>query len=355
MRRIGAGLLWVLLVGCQQPGSATPTDDPQSIPATADWMGEVFAEAPDTALNRILLPGTRNSTSYACEQEYGISPLSPEWVLALWGDGDANDNQELRQIVVDWAKTQDQSVGEQLIDGIRSMQLRFTLKDGVLTTWHSVYGVPATEVFDDIVSFATAHPTEAVVFLLELDNDEAQWAIAADELTTPRAGGVSMCDLFFDGPGNAAVAPLADIQDSGRTLVPLPDAGFRAFVDERGDCPMPDLQIDAQWSITLTTEGVESKLEQTVDARDLTRLLQNDFTFSLDGADDSLAQASYVLQYPTLLEAELAFGFLDDFPSRLITQFDEQQNMNLFIGDFYQHTTLVEAAIDGNRTRAPSP
>lgn len=118
---------------------------------------------------------------------------------------------------------------------------------------------------------------------------------------------------------------------------------------------MPDLQIDAQWSITLTTEGVESKLEQTVDARDLTRLLQNDFTFSLDGADDSLAQASYVLQYPTLLEAELAFGFLDDFPSRLITQFDEQQNMNLFIGDFYQHTTLVEAAIDGNRTRAPSP
>lgn len=104
-------------------------------------MTDTYADRQDTPLARVLLPGAFNSTSYTVDVDKGISPDAPAVVVAMWGD-DATANPDNRQLVVDWARTQDRSLAQQLDAGVRFLELNVTMKEGVVTTWHSVYGVP---------------------------------------------------------------------------------------------------------------------------------------------------------------------------------------------------------------------
>mgnify|MGYP000513001710 CR=1 FL=1 len=108
---------FALLFGCADGAADKAATDsvPEAPPATATWMQDLFAERPEAPLGRVLLPGAFNSRSYACAEEYGISPDSPEVVSALWASGD-DDN---RARIVGWAKTQGRSLGQQLEDGVR--------------------------------------------------------------------------------------------------------------------------------------------------------------------------------------------------------------------------------------------
>lgn len=319
-------------------------------PATAHWMADVFGAGEDVPLGRVLLPGAFNSSSYACDASHGISPHAPTVVVALWGSEDTPDDDPNRQRVVDWARTQDRSIGQQLQDGIRFVEINVTLKDGALTTWHSVYGVPLGEVLDELVAFGTAWPDEAVVLTFGLDLDSASWPLFAEAVTAPRAGGVSVCDRVFSGPDNAAKASLADLRAAGAGLVWGPGGDLRTFLEEEG-CALSTVTLDRTWSITDTPQGVEDALARSVDTRDPDHLLVNDFVFSLDGADSVGEQAGYIGRYAGVQEASRELGFSGDFPGRLISTFDTQGNLNVFAGAFYQDTDLVEAAIAANRAR----
>ncbi len=329
--------------------SSTDTDVPP--PATADWMGDVFADHQDAQVGHILLPGAFNSTSYACAAPNGISPHAPPLISSLWGTSDTGTDDLTRQRVVAWARTQDVPIGAQLDLGARFIEMNLTLKDDALVTWHSIYGVRADDVLDPLVAFAVRHPAEVVLLQLGLDMDSTAWPKVADAFTKKRAGGKSVCDLIYDGADNAAVASLADIRARGRNVIWGPDGELRAFFDARGDCPMSTLTVDRRWSITATTEGVAAALADSVDSRDPTHVLVNDFAFSLDGAPSVGDQAGFVLRYGSVKEASTALGFSGDFAGRMITQFDVNANMNVFAGAMIEDTNLVEAAIARNRER----
>ena len=68
-----------------------------------------------------------------------MSPDAPDVVQALWGTDDANANEDMRTRIVGWSRTQGRDLRQQLKDGIRFIELNVTLKDGTITTWHSVY------------------------------------------------------------------------------------------------------------------------------------------------------------------------------------------------------------------------
>lgn len=347
---MSAGWVAALATAC---APAAEPDDTAGIeaPATAHWMADTFGDGQDVPLGRVLLPGAFNSTSYACDAANGLSPDAPEAVIALWGPEDATGNDANRQRVVDWARTQDRPLGVQLDDGIRFLELNVTAKDGVITTWHSVYGVPLDDVLDDVVAWSVAWPDEVVVLTFGLTLDSADWPLLADALTAPRAEGRSLCQLLYNGPEDAAVATLADIRASGRPLIWSPDGDLRAYLETRGDCLLSHGTMDRTWSITVTPEGVEAALAASVDTRTPGNLLVNDFVFSLDGSASVFEQAEYISTYAGVEEVSEALGFSGDFPGRLIDTYDSQGNMNVFAGAYYPDTNLVDSAIAANKAR----
>src|SRR4051812_18904707 len=118
----------VFLAACSSHTPAPEdTDVAVAEPATANWMSDVFAGDDGVAIGKLLLPGAFNSSSYACAAPNGISPHAPELVASLWGSQDTGTDDLTRQRVVAWAKAQDRPIGEQLTDGIRSIEINITL------------------------------------------------------------------------------------------------------------------------------------------------------------------------------------------------------------------------------------
>lgn len=325
-------------------------------PATASWMDDVYPAGDDAvAVGRVLIPTAHNSTSYACAAQHGLAPESPAFVIALWGDDDTGLGNDMRKRVVDWARTQDVDVATQLVDGIRGLQLRFIVRDSVLVTWHSVYGVGIDVILDDVVAFAVAHPSEVIVAAFETPADPASFPLVHAAFVAPRADGRSLCSLLHSGDTDGAEVTVAALRDAGRTVVPVLDPALRAYLAEQGDCPTASATLDSAWSITTTPEGVSARMAATVSSRVDGHLLQNDVVFSLDGAADPITQAGFVLDYPTLREAEVALGFSGDFAGQMIDAHDADGDMNLLSADLYEDTNLVEAAIAANRARHRPP
>lgn len=350
--RLALGLL-LSLVACGSTPSTQDSDSgaPGPDPLASRWMADVFPEDADIALGRILIPGGFNSSSFACDAANGISPDSPEAVLAFWGPPDSAGSTANRERIVDWARTQGMSLGQQLEAGIRFIEINLTLREGVVTTWHSVYGLPVTEVLEEVVAFASTHPDEVVVLHFGLSIDPAAWSLFADAVSSPLAGGIALCDLVYDGPEDAALARLSDIRASGRNVVWAPQGELRDFLLARGDCPLSAGDADRSWSITVSPEGVEEALAASVDSRDPAKLLINDFVFSLGGSENVAEQVGYIGNYEGVQEVSVALGFAGDFPERLIESFDAQGNMNIFAGAWIEDSNLVEAAIARNRSR----
>lgn len=355
-----------LLLPCLTAACAPPTGgpedsdsdsrdtDPAVEPATAAWMGqEIPPGADDVALRDLLLPGTFNSTSYACDAANGMSPDAPGIVRALWDSFDPNvDNGGLnRERVVGWSKAQDRSLSDQLLDGIRAIDVNFTMKDGVLTTWHSVYGEPLDDALDQIVAFAASHRSEIVLLSFGPSLDEADLPAFVDALAAPRTDGISICDLLFTGPAPSATATLAEVRASRRNLIWGPTGDLATLFDARGDCPTAPFLKDYEGSQSTTTEGVIARLEATVAARDPDVFLHNDLFFYLGAAGSELEQAGLLLEYDSLAEAMDALGFSGAFPGELIERFDADAKMNIFSGGHYDRTDLVEAVIERTRTR----
>lgn len=338
---------WMLLA-CVPSGEDPKPPEP---PATAHWVADTFADHPEIPIGKILLPGAFNSTSYTVDPDAGMSPDAPSVVIALWGEDGDTANEANRERIVGWAKTQGRSLHQQLEDGIRFLEINVTLKDGVITTWHSIYGVPLGDVLEEVVDFSLEWPDEVVVVSFGLSIDADAWPLFTDALLAPHQG-VSFCDRLYSGPEEAALLPLGDLQESGRNLVWTISGDLRTYLESRG-CVPANGTTDRTWSITDRTEGVEAALASSVDSRDPNHLLINDFAFSLDGAPSAIEQASYIAHYTGVQEASQVLGFAGDFPGRLIETYDANGNMNVLAGAYYQDTDLVEAAIAANRERWP--
>lgn len=339
-----------LLLACTPDG---PSDPAPEVPATADWMAEVFTGHEEVPIGRMVLPGAFNSSSWACDLANGISPHAPSAVIAMWEGLDPDPDAEglTRQRIVDWSKTQQLSINEQLLAGARGVEINVTLKEGALTTWHSVYGVPLADELAAVVSFAVSHPDEVVVLTFGFDFDSASWPALADAMLAVGPSGAALCDVLYDGAESAALASWGEVRASGRNVIWGADGELRAWFDARGDCPMSVFRFDRQWSLTTTPEGVASKLAATVDGRDFASFLQNDFVFSLDGSASVGEQVGYLLEYASLAEAQVALGFSGDLPSRMIASHDAGEGMNVFAGAMFEQSDLIEAVIARNRAR----
>jgi hypothetical protein len=314
------------------------------------WIATTFHDRPDVGLGSVIFPGTHDSASYGCAVERGIAPEAGELLNGVW-ELSADPSATLgRERVAAWARTQSRTLAEQLEDGVRYLDLRVVDREGELTTWHSVYSVPFDEAVDAIVAFADAHRREPVVLSIGPALDDAGLDRLADALVA-RRGGASVCDLLLrtraDVP--ASRTPLRELWRQRRPLI-WADAGALGERLEARGCPMSLAPIEGHWSRTTQPDVVETVLAEAIAQRDADKILSNDFIFSLEGTSDPLEQFGFITTWPSLHDATVGLGFSGSLPGDLVTAYAD--GMNVFAGDFYEETTLLDAARAANEDKA---
>lgn len=123
----------------------------QPVVNTSRWITDLYAERPDTRIRDMVIPGTHDSATY------NINSSSPyedgaKWTVKL-----------SKSTAVRLAKTQSQTIYDQLRNGIRHFDLRVRVKNGKLVNVHTLVGAEVEEVLDDVLAFHKKNPKEFIM------------------------------------------------------------------------------------------------------------------------------------------------------------------------------------------------
>lgn len=128
----------------------------------SDWMHEYKEHIIDKPLNEIYLPGSHDSAMYKLEDTFGKNQgVSHNLnILKYFLIGFA-----VTEITKDWSKTQEQSILEQLENGVRYLDLRIIYRDSQkdFYTVHGLYGPSLGNILNQIDNFLTLHPKEIII------------------------------------------------------------------------------------------------------------------------------------------------------------------------------------------------
>jgi hypothetical protein len=236
----------------------------------SDWMASIPA---NQALNRLLIPGTHDSGSYAINSQSKFSLCSdgalPEWLEKL---SDTLPVSIVRAISANWAKTQPLSIGQQLEQGIRYLDLRVCYSDstshsGEKTFYlcHSLLGSHLSQVLNDIAQFAKKHPSEIILadlnHLYGVHSPEDQNALSQMIYQ-------SLAPYLVSNQLTAKNS-LQEIRASGRNVILLFDAGqtasdpkLQAFAQHFF---WPQSRIQSPWPNTTEINKLKKDLDGEAD------------------------------------------------------------------------------------------
>jgi hypothetical protein len=157
---------------------------------TGNWMREVIAD--QTRLQDVCLPGTHDSATYPLSPVLAPQLYELEWLRPLYdGNATAQDLETARRILAshglfdplleaalqvirssgqplirtlftNWSQTTDQSIEQQLEDGIRWLDLRVCYAQNDFYSFHGFLGPRISDVLDQIARFCATRPGEVV-------------------------------------------------------------------------------------------------------------------------------------------------------------------------------------------------
>ncbi|OQR93234.1 hypothetical protein ACHHYP_02784 [Achlya hypogyna] len=127
-------------------------------PAAARWMANADEAVLALPLHRVALAGSHNSGSYAPRARSKCHS----------GDCDENLAKYLHlppvsYVVKRWAKCQRISIYDQLLHGVRYLDVRVQIHDDCMHLCHSICFLDVEALLDQLVSFLDDHPLELVV------------------------------------------------------------------------------------------------------------------------------------------------------------------------------------------------
>ncbi len=117
---------------------------------TANWMGRLYQDHPDTRLRDIIIPGTHDSATYNI---YKNSPF-PAGTSKLF--------KLAKKTVANMSKTQNKDIYWQLLRGVRYLDLRVTDYQNELYIVHGMISVDLETVLKDIRKFRKEYPREII-------------------------------------------------------------------------------------------------------------------------------------------------------------------------------------------------
>ncbi|MBL9102512.1 MAG: ricin-type beta-trefoil lectin domain protein [Myxococcales bacterium] len=134
------------------------------------WMQDIWDAIAHRPLNRIALPGTHDSGTYSMTRDSEIARDAPS---VSW---QTRTLAETRARTLDWARTQNLSLAQQLQAGVRYLDLRVMDRDGDpknLYIVHSMYGSRVETMLDQIATFLDENPREIVLLRLGMNSRDA--------------------------------------------------------------------------------------------------------------------------------------------------------------------------------------
>jgi hypothetical protein len=127
---------------------------------TSIWMQQMGDKIYSRSLLDITLPGTHDSGAY----EFGdvLSPIDPELVADLIKIAYDLDI-DIYTFIKNWSQTQDTTIYEQLMGGIRYLDLRACFIQNDWYTQHFLVGTRTQDLLNDIQAFMLESPGEVLV------------------------------------------------------------------------------------------------------------------------------------------------------------------------------------------------
>ncbi|KNC84871.1 hypothetical protein SARC_02910 [Sphaeroforma arctica JP610] len=127
------------------------------------WMSDHYFQIQNRTLADLLLPGTHDSAGYRLlgGTLYNIDPLINILVRAATAL-----HLPLEKMIVKWSQTQSVNIYQQLIGGVRYLDLRTVWDGRIWRIYHGVAGDPLTSILNSIISFQDNHRNEVLVIEL---------------------------------------------------------------------------------------------------------------------------------------------------------------------------------------------
>jgi len=148
------------------------------------WMKDLALEIQSKEIMRVAIPGTHDSGTYEINENSEDSPDSPSFVNTIksWAGIKgvilltpivgpllaitiaAFVKKNLNSIIADWAKSQQQNIGQQLNNGIRYLDLRVAEKsENEFHIVHSKYSANIDNILQDVANFVKTNPNEIII------------------------------------------------------------------------------------------------------------------------------------------------------------------------------------------------
>ncbi len=143
------------------------------------WMGDLADVIGKKPINRVILPGSHDTGTYAISNQSQLAPDISD-TLKFWLQFDPLKIQHLKN----WAVTQNLNISEQLEMGIRYLDIRLCkLADGTLSTCHSVSGESMQNVVNQVAEFLQQPEHAKEIIFMDINHVAGLSNADIDQLT----------------------------------------------------------------------------------------------------------------------------------------------------------------------------
>ncbi|MFA8299816.1 MAG: hypothetical protein ACEPOV_06625 [Hyphomicrobiales bacterium] len=144
-------LLLIAIVSCNNQHSITQ----DKIINSSSWMEEIYKYNPEITLNKIIIPGTTNSSSINIKTE-SIQTEDAPITIKL----------QPRNIIKAWSVTQEENITQQLNNGVRFLSFKVDKQEASFFAVNNVFIENIKKSLTEISSFSDKYSKEVVILRL---------------------------------------------------------------------------------------------------------------------------------------------------------------------------------------------
>lgn len=307
----------------------------------SEWMKELYSRPGmrETRLIDVAIPGTHNSGTYGINLLSKLEPGESFFYLLL------------RPMVASWSRCQFRSVGQQLRDGIRYLDLRVAYnRRGVPLVVHGLVSVSLQSVISDVKRFVSAHPQEVVLIDATLS-----WGYK-NSLAAPAVQGESEQQTKARQLRSLLKSQFEDVQ-----LDYSPNLTFAHFWDEGKSVLLLDSdanQVMDYWPNSIHLEVVKSYLDSafqnaTYFPGDFFRNHQVIFSPPENPTFYFMPKNLVVLFGNQNALSQLSLELRNAFPSMINDWKQKGYRVNIVTTDFYEKFNFIPEVIRLNGGEVP--
>ncbi len=188
-------------------------EDTKGIPSSESWMTDLMRGS-NLALNQMCIPGSHDTGTYDITLDSAVDPYIDKGIRPVFEKVGEVIVYPVKEVIRAWSITQTRDTYEQLLMGVRYLDIRARRVNGQFYTAHGLLGATIPSILDDIRRFLDEHPKELIIFHLQETTGLNQQDI--DDL-------YGLLDKYFPdqlAPSNLTPAsPIEEFQDNGYQLI----------------------------------------------------------------------------------------------------------------------------------------